>query len=208
MNLNQIKNIIFDLGDVIINIDFALTFQAFSKLTDKSLDEVYEEFREKQIWEKYETGELSNQAFLNLLRSALNLKETDVEIINAWNALLLDIPRKRIELIKSLSEKYRLFILSNTSEYHIIDVNRILSEMSEFNDLKELVEVAYYSYEMGLRKPDPAIYQKVLDEQGIVASETIFLDDNKENIDSAMTLGLNVFRVQKPVDICEYLKDF
>ena len=207
MHFNQIKNIIFDLGDVVINIDFALTFKAFEQISPLSLEEVYEQFKIEKIWEKYETGELSNSQFIDLLKSSLQLKSSKEEIITAWNALLLDIPLKRIELLKELRKKYRLFFLSNTSEYHIIDVNRILSEMSEFTDLKQLVDVAYYSYNMGLRKPDPKIYEMVLEEQNILATETVFLDDNKDNIDSAKEIGLNTIWVEKHTDICDYLKD-
>lgn len=205
MNFNSIKAILFDLGDVIINIDFALTYQAFQKLTDKNLDEVYEQFHEHQIWERYETGELSSPEFLTLLKERLEITATDEVLLKAWNALLLDIPKKRIDLIQKLATNYRLLILSNTSHYHIQAVNQILNTAHAIPDLKQLVHKVYYSYEMGLRKPDPAIYQQVLDQEGLLAHEVVFLDDNKENIDSAQQMGIHTIWVQKPTDICQYL---
>ena len=206
MEFNQIKNIIFDLGNVIINIDFDLTFEAFEKMTSKNLKEIYQEFENQQIWERYELGELSNDDFIQLLRNALEISESDEKIISAWNALLLDIPRKRIERIKELSKKYRLFILSNTSDLHILDVNRILKESNGVSDLKELVEVAYYSYEMELRKPGQEIYNSVLEQSNLKASETVFLDDNYDNIVGANAVGLHTIHVTD-LDMCDYLKE-
>lgn len=206
MKFSEIKNIIFDLGNVIINIDFDLTYQAFEKLTDKNLKEVYQEFEEKQIWERYELGELSNEAFIQLLKETLEIASSDDEVIKAWNALLLDIPVQRIQRIKELSKKYRLFILSNTSDLHILDVNRILKASNGIADLKELVEVAYYSYEMELRKPGRDIYHQVLIDSGLKASETLFLDDNEDNIIGAKKVGLHTIHVTD-LDLCDYLKE-
>jgi len=207
MNFSQIKNIIFDLGNVIINIDFALTYQAFEKLSSENLDFVYEKFNKLKLWEQYELGELSNQEFIDLLRKELKITVEDNQIIDAWNALLLDIPQKRIELMKKLAKKYRLFILSNTSELHIIDVNRILFEQTGVRDLKNLVETVFYSYEMKLRKPDTTIYKEVLESAKIVAEETLFLDDNFDNIVSAKSIGLHCIHVTDK-DMCDYLEDY
>jgi glucose-1-phosphatase len=205
MDFSEIKNIIFDLGNVIINIDFDLTFKSFEKLTSKNLEEVYEEFENQQIWERYELGELTNEAFIQLLRDVFEISASDGKIISAWNALLLDIPKKRIQRIKELSKKYRLFILSNTSDLHVLDVNRILNESNGIGDLKELVEVAYYSYEMELRKPGVEIYNAVLDQSNLMASETVFLDDNYDNIVGANKVGLHTIHVTD-LDMCDYLE--
>jgi glucose-1-phosphatase len=206
MDFSKIKNIIFDLGNVIINIDFDLTYQAFEKLSSENLDLVYQKFNELKLWERYETGEMSNQTFIDTLRTELKLRASDEEIIQAWNALLLDVPIKRVELMKKLSKKYRLFILSNTSELHIIDVNRILHEQTGFKDLKDLVEHAFYSYEMGLRKPNPDIYMEVLEDCSAFAGDTLFLDDNLDNILSAQAVGMHCIHVTDK-DMCEYLKN-
>lgn len=206
MNFSEIKNIIFDLGNVIINIDFDLTYAAFEKLTNKNLKEVYQEFENQQIWERYELGELSNEEFVQLLRDALEINVSDEKIIEAWNALLLDIPKKRIDKLRALSEKYRLFFLSNTSDLHIQDVNRILMDSIGVVDLKELVEVAYYSYEMKLRKPDVIIYEEVLKQSNLKASETVFLDDNYDNVVAANKVGLRTIHVTDK-DLCDYLEN-
>lgn len=118
---------------------------------------------------------------------------------------MLDIPQNRIDKLRELRKKYRLFILSNTSDLHILDVNRILKESTGVDDLKELVEVAYYSYEMELRKPGVAIYNRVLEESNLIASETLFLDDNLDNVLGADKVGLNTIHVTDK-DMCEYLE--
>lgn len=206
MNFKSIKNIIFDLGNVIINIDFDLTYKELASISQKSTEEVHEVFKKHDLWERYETGNLSNQEFINTLREALDIKSNDTSIINAWNALLLDIPQKRIDKIISLSKNYRLFILSNTSDLHIIDVNRILKESCKVNDLKDLVEIAFYSYEMNLRKPSIAIYEEVLKCANLKAEETVFLDDNYDNIIGAQKAGIHTIHVTDK-DLCDYLEN-
>jgi glucose-1-phosphatase len=206
MNFSQIKNIIFDLGNVIINIDFDLTYQALAKISNKSLNEINQAFIDYEIWDIYEKGKLTNQEFIDLLRNKLEINHSDQDIINAWNALLLDIPQKRIDKLKELSKKYRLFILSNTSDIHIIDVNRILQESTGVRDLKDLVEKAYYSYEINLRKPSLEIYKYVVEDAKLKISETLFLDDNLDNIIGANEFGLHTIHVTDE-DICDYLKD-
>ena len=126
----------------------------------------------------------------------------------AWNSLLLDLPPERVELLKKLRENYRLFLLSNTSSIHITQVNKILEATTGIEKLDDLFEKVYYSYDMGLMKPDPAIYLQVLKEQGLEAEETLFLDDNADNIAAASKLGIDTIHVQKPVTILDYLKDY
>ena len=209
MKNSRIKNIIFDLGDVILNIDVPVTSRSFGKLSGKEEHEIVTLFKEKELFRLFETGLLDEDAFRNLVRELLQYPDWSSEIIDtAWNSLLLDIPPARIELIKELGKEYRLFLLSNTSSIHITQVNKILQAASGVEKLDDLFEKVYLSYEMGLMKPDPAIYLRVLEEQGLVAEETLFLDDNPDNINAASKLGIDTILVQKPVTILDYLKDY
>ena len=130
------------------------------------------------------------------------------ELKRAWCAILLDIPQRRIDMIDALRKKYRIFILSNSSGIHIQVINGTLK--TEFNktDLRSIVEKAYYSYEMKVRKPDKEIYLTMLEDAGMIASETLFLDDNVDNIEGAKKQGIQTILVD-PVNSCmtEYLKD-
>lgn len=209
MKNSRIKNIVFDLGDVILNIDVPLASDNFGKLSGKEQHEVLTLFKEKELFRLFETGLVDEEAFRNMIREVLEFPDWSEEIIDtAWNSLLLDIPPARIELIKELGKNYRLFLLSNTSSIHIKEVNKILHAASGVEKLDDLFEKVYLSYEMGKMKPDPAIYLQVLEESGLVAEETLFLDDNADNITAASKLGIDTILVQKPVTILDYLKDY
>ena len=209
MKNSRIKNIIFDLGDVILNIDVPLASSSFGKLSGREQHEILTLFKEKELFRLFETGLVDEDAFRNMIRELLEFPDWSEEIIDtAWNSLLLDIPPARIELIKELGKNYRLFLLSNTSSIHIKQVNKILHAATGIEKLDNLFEKVYLSYEMGLMKPDPAIYLQVLEESGLVAEETLFLDDNADNITAASKLGIDTILVQKPVTILDYLKDY
>ena len=132
---------------------------------------------------------------------------SDDQIVDAWNALLLDMPKERIERIQELSKKYNLYLLSNTTNIHIIEVNNIMFKSSDVNDLKKLFIKAYYSFDMKMRKPDDEIYLTLLDDAGINAEESVFLDDTLPNIETANRLGIHGIHVQKPIDMLDYLRD-
>lgn len=209
MKNSRIKNIIFDLGDVILNIDVPLASGSFGKLSGRAQHEILTLFKEKELFRLFETGLVDEEAFRNMIRELLEFPDWSEEIIDtAWNSLLLDIPPARIELIKALGKNYRLFLLSNTSSIHIREVNKILYAASGVEKLDDLFEKVYLSYEMGMMKPDPAIYLRVMEESGLIAEETLFLDDNADNIAAAAKLGIDTILVQKPVTILDYLKDY
>ena len=205
----MIKNLIFDLGDVIINIDVPRAAVNFAKLTGKTTAEVAAIFEEKQLFRQFETGILDADEFRAYVREILRapwLMNPVVEV--AWNSLLLDIPPARVALLQTLANKYRLFLLSNTSPIHIAETNEILERATGVSRLEELFEIAFYSYQMNLMKPDPAIYLRVLEEAGILAEETLFLDDNADNIKAAQLLGIQTIHVQKPMTILDYLANY
>ena len=205
----SIKNIIFDLGDVIINIDVPRAAQSFATLSGLETAEVIRLFEEGKLFRQFETGSLDAAGFRSYVREILdNTTWDDAEVDTAWNSLLLDIPADRIELIKKLSKNYRLFLLSNTSSIHIEAVDKILYEASGVERLTDLFEKTFLSYEMGVMKPHPEIYERVLKEANINAHETLFLDDNPDNIKGASTLGIQTIHVQKPLTILDYLNDY
>lgn len=209
MKNSRIKNIVFDLGDVILNIDVPLASSSFGKLSGKEQHEILALFKEKELFRLFETGLVDEDGFRNMVRELLEFPDWSEEIIDtAWNSLLLDIPPARIGLIKALSKNYRLFLLSNTSSIHIKQVNKILHAASGVEKLDDLFEKVYVSYEMGLMKPNPEIYLQVLRESDLAAEETLFLDDNADNIAAASKLGIDTILVQKPVTILDYLKDY
>ena len=209
MKNDKIRNVIFDLGDVILNIDVPIASKSFADLSGREQSEILTIFKENELFRQFETGLMDEPTFRNYVREILNFPDLSDEAIDtAWNSLLLDLPPERVELLRKLATQYRLFLLSNTSSIHITQVNKILEASTGVEKLEDLFETVFLSYEMGLMKPDTRIYQDVLDQAGLKAEETLFLDDNADNIRGAAQLGIETIHVQKPVTILEYLKDY
>ena len=204
--LKGIKNILFDLGGVVIDIDFTRTIQALADISGKTFEDVHEISLKDGYYDKYERGHLSNQEFLDMVRKSLGFNAPDKDVIEAWNALLLAIPKERIDLVKKLSEKYRTIVLSNTSDYHVSGFNQILKDSTGHSALHEIYDTVFFSYELGCRKPESIIYEKVLEKAQIKAEETLFLDDNYDNIQAAKKMGFKTVHV-KDNDILEIFAD-
>jgi len=180
-----IKNIIFDFGDIFINLD---KIGAMSKALE--LFEV-KEFTPQmiQVNMDYEKGLITTEAFIKFYTTAYpNISKT--KIIESWNCMLLDFPLHRLDFIKRVSKKYRCFLSSNTNELHIDWIKNDWG-MELYNDFKNCFEQFYLSHEMNMRKPDANIYEFVLNENNLIASETLFIDDTEENTDTSTALGIH-----------------
>jgi epoxide hydrolase-like predicted phosphatase len=197
----NIRNIIFDLGGVILNLSVSTSLQELARITGLSMEKIMEAYAAREEFLQYERGEISDSEFRSALQNIYSFKESDAVIDQCWNAMLLDIPAERIELLRSLKSKYRTFLLSNTNSIHVRSFSATLSKVHGLDSLSSLFEKVYYSHEMKLRKPDPAIYRHVLEENGLVAKETLFLDDNARNIEGAKSVGIETFLVTNPAQL-------
>jgi putative hydrolase of the HAD superfamily len=206
MQKKSIKNIIFDLGNVVINIDPELSVQAMSQLGFQDFDKSYSLLSQSNLFDSLEKGLISPDQFHNEINAELKTNVSSDEINKAWGAMLLDFPVKRIKLLQKLAKKYRLFLLSNTNVIHFHQYNNDLLNQFGFG-LNSLFEKAYYSFEMGLRKPDPEIFEQVLEESNLNPFETLFIDDLDKNIDVAGRMGINTIwiDVKNGNDIVEKL---
>jgi putative hydrolase of the HAD superfamily len=191
----NITNIIFDLGGVIINLSPQKTYQAFSDISGKKLDEVTDLAKTRPEFSLYETGHLSDEDFRIFLRKSLGIDVSDEVLDKAWNAMLLDIPQQRLQTLLKLKTSYNTFLLSNTNAIHLKAFNKILLEASGHANFEKYFHKDYYSHEMGLRKPDPTIFEYVIREQRLNAAETIFLDDSSVNLTGAAQAGLHIHHV-------------
>lgn len=190
------KNIIFDLGNVIIDIDFERTFKAFTEISENvNWRESERILKEKQIWSRYEKGQLTDAEFRAEIREELKITASDEQIDTAFCGLLMDIDPARIELIKKLATKYKIYILSNTSHIHFLEVERILERCADVKHFSEIFDYVFLSYEMGKLKPEVDIYEEVLKQANLVASETLFLDDLLANLEGAATLGIQTKQI-------------
>lgn len=182
--------VIFDFGNVIINIDVPKTYEAFATLSGKSVEKIERLFQENQVFRRYEIGLYSDDEFREAIRQIVGYPFSDAEVDQAWNALLLDIPLERIDFLLQLRQKVPIYLLSNTNTLHIQAAEKILRSSCGISSLDRLFTHAFYSYDLGLWKPDPAIYTTVLDSIGFTADQVLFLDDNPDNVASARALGI------------------
>jgi len=189
--MKSIKALLFDLGNVLLPIDLSLTYQAFSQLSPSfSSEEIQSKINNEGLWLGYEAGLLTDDEFRNLLRDKLDLDCSSDEFDHAFSALLLGFPANVYSFLQELTASFDLYLLSNTSLIHSrIFLNNQLGPKGE--NLFGLFKKAYFSYEMGLVKPNPLIYVQVLKENNLKAEEIIFFDDNVANIESASNLGIN-----------------
>ena len=188
------KAIIFDLGNVLLPIDLDKTYAAFSAYSSLSKEEIGSIIIDNQLWVHYESGKQSDIEFREFLRSRLDLTISDFEFDEAFSALLLNFQEGIYEWIASLQSTYHLILLSNTSSIHAERFTKVsLGPMGE--NLFSLFHHVYYSFEMGLVKPDPAIYHRVLTEQGFSPSQVLFFDDNLANINSAKSIGIDSYLI-------------
>lgn len=185
----MINTIIFDFGDIFINLDKQAPIVALKKL---GLKEWNEELDQLNIL--FEKGQISRENFLLGFQKQIPNASID-EILNAWNAVLLDFPLQRLEFLQKLSEKYRLFLLSNTDSIHIENFEKE-NGTSFYSDFYQCFEKVYFSFEMGMRKPDTEIYSYLMDHHELSAKHTLFVDDKKENTDAALSLGLHVWNLK------------
>ncbi|MDQ3046875.1 MAG: HAD family phosphatase [Bacteroidota bacterium] len=189
--LNKYKNIIFDLGGVIFNIDYHLSTQAFASLDLKNFDSLFSQAKQTQLFDRYEKGLISSVEFRNELRTFYGNDLPDEKIDHCWNALLLDLPKERLDLLKKLKTSHRTFLLSNTNEIHMMAIYAYLHDIYGISDLSAYFEKVYLSYEINMRKPDQEIFQHVLNENGLLAEETLFIDDSAQHVESAKKLGIH-----------------
>ncbi len=197
MSLDGIKNIIFDLGGVLLNLDFNKTQQAFINLGVTNFDVYYTKAKQNGLFDLYETGKLTESEFCNELRNLTRILASNIEIIDAWNAMLLDFPIVRKELLMKLKGNYNIALLSNTNETHINAFNKIIKEDIGVDSLIPLFQKCYFSNEIGLRKPNEEVFEYVLNQNNYVAEETLFLDDSIQHIEGAKQCGIKTVHIQE-----------
>ena len=187
--MKKCKAIIFDLGAVILNINYQNTIDEFTKLGVNNATTFYSKKVQTNLFNQIETGMISSNEFLKALQ-----KETKNANINqvekAWNAMLLDLPEERIQLIEKLKNNYSIYLLSNTNAIHIDAIKKQLGKRKWLAFCK-LFDKMYLSHELGLRKPDVKIFEYILNEQKLKAEEVFFIDDSPQHIASAKKIGIH-----------------
>lgn len=197
--LQQSEVLIFDLGNVIINLADEQKWwrEVFGGLFHQ---EALQELYEGGFFRYYEMGKLDNRSFLDKLESHLKPGFNREDITQAWIALLADIPPSRLNALYQLKQSHRLFLLSNTNDLHITHIIEGLHEVHGRNIFEEIFETCYYSHQMGLAKPDRYIYEAVIKKENLNPAKSLFLDDRIDNLQGAQSVGLNTLHIPKGAD--------
>ena len=190
MELSGIKNIIFDLGGVILDIDVSRTIKGFKRIGLGEISDASIAHSSFPFLEKYETGKISTEEFRDEIRKAAGTEVTDELIDTVWNDMLIGIEPVKIDLLIRLRSQYRLILLSNTNAMHEVIYNSMLKETTGIGNLRELFDDVYYSHTIHMRKPDREIFEYVLSAARLVPEVTLYIDDSKMHIDSAAQLGI------------------
>ena len=194
--MTKITTIIFDLGGVILNLDQDRTLRAFKRL-GIDMDEINEM---STIFSDFETGKMNANDFRQVIMTHLKSPATEIEVDAAWNAMLLDLPAERLTYLKFLRKNFKVHLLSNTNSIHIEAFNNYLLEEHPNLDWFAQFDKVYYSYEIGLRKPNKDIYEFVLQENNLKPHECLFIDDLKANLNGAGHLGMHTIWAKNPLD--------
>jgi len=199
--LQNIKHIIFDLGGVLLNLDYNATEKAFTDLGITNFKELFSQLRQNSLFDDLETGRIQRSQFVSAIQNISGVVLEEQQIINAWNAMLLDFPVRRLQLLQQLRLHYDLFLLSNTNEVHEEAFNEILMQAFGIPNIGTFFDKVYYSHRVGMRKPDKEIFQHILDENGIKPEETLFIDDSPQHIATAQSLGIQTIYLEKGMTI-------
>lgn len=184
------KHIIFDLGGVLLDIDYRKSMEAFEHLGLQHFETMFSQFKADELFEHLETGAVSEQAFYAAIRQRTALPITDQQIDHAWNALILDFRLQSLAFLETLSTQYNIYLLSNTNSIHLRYFKRLFTEQTGKPSLDAYFSKAWYSNEIGLRKPGKEVFEFVLRQENLQSEETLFIDDTSVNIEAAAQLGI------------------
>jgi putative hydrolase of the HAD superfamily len=193
--------IIFDLGGVLLNIDYQLTEDAFVDLGLTNFKEVYSQMQQSDLFDNYEKGKISSFHFINQLLEKLPAGTSANQVVHAWNKMLLDFPASRLEQLKKLASKYRLFLLSNTNDIHIEAFKRIFSTTFPNDSIDNYFEKVYFSSDIGMRKPDGEAFEYVCKQNQLNPENVLFVDDSPQHVEGAKSVGIDAILLQKNADV-------
>ena len=194
--MKGIKHIIFDLGGVILNIDYQRPQIAFQKLGITNVEELYSKQSQTALFDLLETGRINEAEFVARIQDLAGIPLRHDDIIKAWNSILLDFPLRRLQILQQLQLHYDTFLLSNTNEIHERAFNVLLNETCGYPSLGVFFDRTYFSHRVGLRKPDSAIFEMVLKANKLNPEHTLFIDDSPQHIESAAKLGIQTIHMK------------
>ena len=205
--MNPINAIIFDLGGVLLDINYWLTIEAFNNLGCSDFESIYTQQKQSQLFDDFETGKVSSETFRKSLQKQMEFSISNVEFDNAWNKMLLQLPEQRIELLEKLNKKFSLFLLSNTNEIHIKAFKKIISSSIGYERFENCFKKVYFSSEIGNRKPNASCFEMVLSENKLSAAKTLFIDDSIQHVEGAYKIGIKTLIIESGEELVSIFPD-
>ncbi|OSZ82895.1 hypothetical protein CAP35_06435 [Chitinophagaceae bacterium IBVUCB1] len=199
--IEGIKHIIFDLGGVLLNIDYKLTEEAFTRLGITDFPQRYSQLRQTSLFDDFETGKIETDEFITKMQAMTGVSITPQQVTDAWNAMLLNFPLRRLQILQQLRPYYDLLLLSNTNALHEAAFNDILNREHGMPSLGVFFDKVYLSHRIGMRKPHPEVFEKILAENGLKAADTLFIDDSPQHIEGAKSVGIRAIHLSPDMTI-------
>ena len=205
MNFSGIRNIIFDFGGVLFDIDYYAPVRAFRALGFEDFEAVYSQAAQRPEFDLLETGKISNEDFMSFLHAFVPHIRRD-QVDHAWNCILLDLWPEKVELVRSLRLKgYRTFLLSNTNAIHAAAFEQMIDAKMGLESFRSAFEQMYYSHVIGLKKPYPETFLEVCAWNNLVPAETLFIDDSVQHVEGAKEAGLQGLHLHQDMKLDQVL---
>ncbi|MDD4395710.1 MAG: HAD family phosphatase [Bacteroidales bacterium] len=199
----MIKNLIFDLGGVIYDIRYQNVPESFAKYGIPNFEQYYTKAAQSDAIDLLEEGKISPAEFRSFIRSISPVSLTDQQIDDAWNSIMVDIPEKRINMLKELKSKYSVYLFSNTNQLNYDEFTVRMREKYGYDIFTDLFVKAYFSHQIHIKKPLPESFQFIINEQHLNPAETLFIDDTLRHVEGARKVGLNAYHLQDGEDVVD-----
>jgi putative hydrolase of the HAD superfamily len=199
------STVIFDLGGVIVDLSIENTANAFARLAGITQCDVFHVYQSNDAFNAFEKGEIKNDEFRDFIRKVFSATAPNSEIDGCWNAMLVGLPTQKLKLLEKLKTQFKTLLLSNTNGIHLSYIEDVMLKGACLDDY---FHKAYYSHKVGMRKPDSIIFEHVLADNVLDPSQTVFLDDNKENIDAAKSAGIHTIYITQPDMVYDIFKKY
>ena len=193
--MQKFEAIIFDLGGILINLDYEKSLEEFIKIGGKNIKSIYQQYKGYPLFAEFEKGAISAQQFRDGLRTLFDFQASDQALNFAWNAILQDFPKERLDFVDKVGKTKRTFILSNTNKIHKEGFDKIYQQQIGDASLAIHFEKAYYSHLIGMKKPDTEIFDWILKKHQLQAKKTLFIDDTLENLEGAKKAGIHTLHI-------------
>lgn len=202
---SEIRNIIFDFGGVLFEIDYNRPILAFEALGLRGFRDFYAQAGQNEYFDRFESGDLSVEEFLAYLKGHVP-HATGQEVEDAWNSILIGIMPEQVNAVKKMRDRgFRTFLLSNTNAFHVASFEKMIEDRMDMSDFRSAFEAIYYSNVIRMRKPHPETYLQICSWNGLLPSETLFIDDSIQHVEGARQAGLHAFHLKNGLRLDEEL---